>query len=172
MLKISWLMMFFSLFTIKRVPLVTYPVILIPGYGGSQIEASLNRTTTIHYFCKKQSDWFTLWLNIPLLVWPSIECFADNMILIYDKQTGRTNNNEGVKTRAPGFGDTSTVEYFDPSNIRFSSYFAPIVNRLVKNLMLEHELGRTTSIKEYRIAPKSSGINRNSFNFYTPDTSF
>ena len=34
-----------------------HPVILVPGDGGSQIEARLNRTSTGHWWCSKTSDW-------------------------------------------------------------------------------------------------------------------
>ena len=34
-----------------------HPVVLVPGDGGSQIEARLNRTSTGHWWCSKTSDW-------------------------------------------------------------------------------------------------------------------
>ena len=34
-----------------------YPVVLVPGDGGCQIEARLNRTQVAHWWCKKTSDW-------------------------------------------------------------------------------------------------------------------
>ncbi len=36
----------------------------VPGDGGSQIEARINRTESKHWWCFNHSDWFDLWLNI------------------------------------------------------------------------------------------------------------
>jgi hypothetical protein len=38
--------------------------LLVPGDGGSQIEARINRTDSTHWWCYNHSDWFDLWLNI------------------------------------------------------------------------------------------------------------
>ncbi|KAI0982668.1 hypothetical protein GJ496_010923 [Pomphorhynchus laevis] len=107
------------------------PVILIPGLGGSQLEASLNRTSTLHYICTKQSNWYTIWLSITELTWPLVECFADNLRLIYDPHTKTTRNNEGVDIRVSGFGSTDTVDYLDWFHSPLSSYFAHITKRLI-----------------------------------------
>jgi lysophospholipase-3 len=53
------------------------------------------------------------------------------MRLNYNSTTKKTSNLEGVEIQIPGFGQTSTVEYFDSSAISYSSYFAPIVRSLV-----------------------------------------
>ena len=54
---------------------------LVPGDGGSRIEARLNKTWVPHYFCYKKSDWFELWLNVHYLAPEAIDCWADNMRL-------------------------------------------------------------------------------------------
>jgi lysophospholipase-3 len=53
------------------------------------------------------------------------------MRLIYNSTTKKTSNLDGVEIRIPGFGNTSTVEFFDSSDFSYSSYFAPIVKSLV-----------------------------------------
>lgn len=116
--------------------LVTYslalnPIILVPGDGGSQIEARLNKTKTVHYLCSSKSDWFELWLNIEQMLPSIIDCWADNMKLIYNPNTRTTHDNDGVETRVPGFGNTSTVEYLDSSQRSFSVYFAKVVEQLI-----------------------------------------
>ncbi|CAF2689474.1 unnamed protein product [Rotaria sp. Silwood2] len=111
---------------------VHYPAIFIPGDGGSQIWARLNRTLPPpHFFCSRHSDWFELWLDLRLIVPEVIDCFVDNMRLTYNETTKKTSNLEGVEIKIPGFGNTSTVEYFDASGFPYSSYFAPIVRSLV-----------------------------------------
>jgi len=108
-----------------------HPIILVPGDGGNSIEGRLNKTTTVHYICDKVSDWFTLWLNLEQLVPEVVDCWVDNMKLVYNPVTHRSSDNPGVETRIPGFGNTSTVEYLDPSQRFFSVYFANLVTHLL-----------------------------------------
>ena len=111
---------------------IRYPAIFIPGNGGSQIWARLNRTgPSPHFFCARHSNWFELWLDVRLLIPRVLDCFVDNMRLTYDSITKTTANLDGVEIQIPGFGDTSSIEYFDSSGISYSSYFAPIIRNLV-----------------------------------------
>ena len=73
-----------------------HPIILIPGDGGSQIEARLNKTSTNHWWCSKVSGWYDIWLNVPQMMSFRARCWADNMRLNFDPMTRRTSNNEGV----------------------------------------------------------------------------
>ncbi|KAL7674878.1 hypothetical protein ACOME3_001151 [Neoechinorhynchus agilis] len=126
--------------SICNISFALYPVVLIPGYIGSQIEASLNDTFCHYNFCSKNSDWFTIFFDLRYLMRPLIDWFVDKMRLVYDRETGLTRNRDGVNIRIPGFGDTKTVEHLDPDKTIFSSYYAAIVNRLVRKLTLEHGL--------------------------------
>ena len=111
---------------------VQYPAIFIPGDGGSQLWARLNRTSPPpHFFCRRHSDWFELWLDVGLLVPEVIDCFVDNMRLLYNSTTKKTSNLEGVEIEIRDFGNTSTVEFIDSSQFSFSSYFSPIIKNLV-----------------------------------------
>ncbi|KAF4525963.1 hypothetical protein B566_EDAN000754 [Ephemera danica] len=119
---------------------VRHPVILVPGDGGSQIEAKLNKTSVVHYLCQKtSSDFFSLWLNLELLVPLVIDCFVDNMRLEYDNVTRLTRNSPGVETRVPGFGNSSTVEWLDPSEASPGAYFHNIAEMFVTKLGYRHE---------------------------------
>ena len=107
-------------------------MILVPGDGGSQIEARLNRSSTGHWWCSKSSDWYDLWLNINEMLTFMVDCWKENVALEYDPDTRTTSNIPGVETRIPGFGnETSTVEYIDKSMRGFSVYFALVVSKLV-----------------------------------------
>lgn len=111
------------------------PVILVPGNGGSQVEAKLNKTSVVHYICEKVSnDYFSLWLNMELLVPVVIDCFIDNLKLNYDNVTRTSSNQPGVETRIPGWGNPLVVEYIDPSRASPGSYFKDIGNMLVTDL--------------------------------------
>ncbi|XP_052232575.1 phospholipase A2 group XV-like [Dreissena polymorpha] len=109
------------------------PVVLVPGLGGSQIRARLNKPHAVASYCKKRTQSFTdLWLDIKQLTFLWINCFLDNMRLEYDNVTRTTKNSPGVETMIPGFGTTETVEYLDSVKIPLTKYFNDIVQAMVK----------------------------------------
>jgi len=108
-----------------------HPVILVPGNGGNQIEARVNKPEVVSFWCRRSRDWFTLWLNVEDLVAKTV-CFADNIRLVYDNITHTTSNPPGVETRVPGWGNTSSMEFISKSSWGFATYFSPIVEGLVK----------------------------------------
>ena len=90
---------------------VRHPLLLFPGLGASQLDARINKTSSPHFFCHKQQDWFRLWLDPAYMLPKIIDCFFDNMRLVYNEETGRTENPSGVETRVAGYGSTRDVEY-------------------------------------------------------------
>uniref|UniRef100_A0A0B6ZGM7 EF-hand domain-containing protein n=2 Tax=Arion vulgaris TaxID=1028688 RepID=A0A0B6ZGM7_9EUPU len=134
--KVIILLLIFAVYHASAQVSVRYPVILIPGDGGSQLVAKLNKTTSPHYICRKYtSDYESIWLNLEELLPEVLDCFVDNMRLLYDPQTRTTFNTPGVDIQANGFGETDSVEFLDPNPVtHFSSslsYFYFIVNDLV-----------------------------------------
>ncbi|KAM5208156.1 lysosomal phospholipase A and acyltransferase isoform 7-T7 [Hipposideros larvatus] len=56
------------------------PVVLVPGDLGNQLEAKLDKPKVVHYLCSKKTDsYFTLWLNLELLLPVIIDCWIDNI---------------------------------------------------------------------------------------------
>ncbi|XP_020499930.1 group XV phospholipase A2 [Labrus bergylta] len=108
------------------------PVVLIPGDLGNQLEAKLDKPSVVHYICYKKTDsFFTLWLNLELLVPVAIDCWIDNMRLIYNGSTHASSSPPGVNIRVPGFGKTFPLEYLDPSKHSVGMYFFSIVQAMV-----------------------------------------
>ncbi|CAF0721102.1 unnamed protein product [Brachionus calyciflorus] len=120
---------------VKDKTLTKYPVVLVPGYGGNQLHARLNKTDAPHYFCQlKTSGFFELWLNLQEITPYVIDCFIDNIRLEYNNETKTTKNRDGVETKVNDFGGTTTVEYLDESKYSVTIYFGAIVDALVKKL--------------------------------------
>ncbi|XP_061533507.1 group XV phospholipase A2 [Phycodurus eques] len=108
------------------------PVVLVPGDLGNQLEAKLDKPSVVHYICYKKTDtFFTLWLNLEQLVPVAIDCWMDNIRLIYNRTTHTTSSPPGVNISVPGFGQTYSVEYLDPSKRSVGMYFFNIVQALV-----------------------------------------
>lgn len=151
MYKVYVVCVLFSLFATTCA--LIKPVIFIPGDGGSQVEAKINKTSVVHYLCAKTStDYFNIWLNMELLVPVIIDCWIDNLKLTYDNVTRKTYNAPGVEIRIPGFGSSETVEWLDPSHASSGAYFKDIGNILV-NLGYQRNLSIRGAPYDFRKAP-------------------
>ncbi|KAL5558692.1 hypothetical protein UlMin_034903 [Ulmus minor] len=115
-----------------------HPLILIPGNGGNQLEARLTRDYEASslvcsrlYPVKKSKDgWFRLWFDVSVLLAPFTKCFAQRMMLYYDKDQDDYINAPGVQTRVSHFGSTQSLLYLNPSLKGITSYMAPLVESL------------------------------------------
>ena len=111
-----------------------HPVILIPGDGGSRIQAKLDDPSKDPFLCtKKTTDFYDLWVNIEQLSF-GVECWKQNMALTYDPNTRTTSDIQGVTTRIPGAppaGTTVDVEWLDSDKLSFTAYYALTVQKLV-----------------------------------------
>ncbi|XP_023240594.1 group XV phospholipase A2-like isoform X1 [Centruroides sculpturatus] len=139
---------------IVRSPESPSPVVIVPGDGGSQFKAKLNKPNVKHYFCdKKTNSYFTLWLNLEQMIPYILECWVDNMRLVYNNVTRTTSNSPGVDIIIPGFGETSTIEYIDPSRAKISSYFYEIVNILTATANYTRGVNVRGAPYDFRKAP-------------------
>lgn len=95
-----------------------FSLFIVPGTGGNQIDAKIDKPSTRHFYCtKKTDDWFNLWLNLELLAPLIIDCWTDNAKLYYDNVTRLTKNSPGVEIRIPRWGDPEVVEWIDPTHV-------------------------------------------------------
>lgn len=121
------------------------------------MDATLDKPEVVHYICQKHTkDFFNIWLNLELLVPLVIDCWIDNVKLYYDNVTRTTRNSPGVTTRIPGWGDSETVEWLDPSHASAGAYFKDIGNAFASVGYV-----RNVSIRgapfDFRKAPSKSG---------------
>ncbi|XP_033117243.1 group XV phospholipase A2-like [Anneissia japonica] len=107
------------------------PVVLLPGDGGCQLRASLNKSEVPHFYCKEHTSEYSIWLDVGEFVPPFVNCFIENIRLVYDNTTRTSSFPPGVNITVPGFGPTSTVEWLDPSHESFTKYYVGLVNALV-----------------------------------------
>ena len=94
-----------------------HPVILVPGDGGSQIEARLNKTSG-HWWCSKNSDWYDLWLNINQMLEPEVMCWSDNVALQYDPVTHTTRSGSSMIFLSSTFLNLTSIPCYDCLTVR------------------------------------------------------
>lgn len=149
---------------------VKYPVILVPGDGGSRIDAKLDKPSVVHYLCdKKTSDYSNIWLNLELLMPYVIDCLIDNMRLVYDNVTRTTHSPPGVDIRVPGWGNSSAVEFIDPSLSSFGAYFKSVADVLV-GAGLERDVSIRGAPYDFRKAPNENTEFFTKLKFLTEET--
>ncbi|XP_051884150.1 phosphatidylcholine-sterol acyltransferase isoform X2 [Pristis pectinata] len=126
------------------------PLIIVPGHTGNRLEAKLNKPALVHWLCMMHTkSYFTLWLNLNMFLPIGIDCWIDNIRLVYNRTTGRTCNAPGVETRVPGFGKTYSVEYLD--SLKLTGYFHTLVQFLVNMGYIRDETVRAAPY-DWRVA--------------------
>lgn len=77
------------------------------------------------------------------------------MRLIYDNATHTTHSPPGVDIRVPGWGNSSAVEYIDPSLSTFGAYFKSVGDTLV-GTGLERDVSIRGAPYDFRKAPSKN----------------
>lgn len=76
------------------------------------------------------------------------------MRLEYNNVTRTTNNSPGVLIRIPGFGNSSVVEWIDPSRASAGAYFKDVANMLT-NLGYERNVSLRGAPYDFRKGPSN-----------------
>lgn len=134
------------------------PVLFIPGDGGSQLEAKLNKTERLHYICAYISDWFDIWLNVHLLTPIAFDCLSDNLKLSYNRTSRTTHNTPGVQIRATNFGSLDSVDNLDIYHFPYTDYFHSIIVTLEKNNGLVPNAQMVGAAFDFRKAPNELDV--------------
>jgi lysophospholipase-3 len=96
-----------------------HPVVLVPGLACSDLEARLTEaykpSAAPRCGALKGKGWFSLWKNVSDLVANDyVDCFLEQMRLVYDPDINDYRNLPGVETRVPHFGSARGFHCKDP----------------------------------------------------------
>ncbi|XP_029991712.1 phosphatidylcholine-sterol acyltransferase [Sphaeramia orbicularis] len=132
----------------------TPPLIIVPGNLGNRLEAKLNKPQLVHWMCyKTTSTWFPLWIDLNMFMPIGVDCWIDNIRLVYNRTTRRSSNSPGVQVRVPGFGQTYPIEFLDGSKL--VGYFHTMVEHLVSVGYTRNETVRGAPY-DWRLAPNEN----------------
>lgn len=93
------------------------PVILVPGAGVSRLDAMLDKPSVVSSICDHKTDrFYNIWFDKMQMIPWAIDCWADNLRLVYDREARKTVNSPGVTISVPGWGFAETVEWNDPAH--------------------------------------------------------
>merc|ERR1712198_164891 len=115
-----------------------HPVILVPGLGGSQLEAHQDIWGDMPFRCRKVG-WYHAYINPFRMGCVTaaclLNCTVDELSLRYDPVSHRTSNNPQVDVRVPNFGEVDPVEYLIPNKLgpllhSQSGYYDDVVDLL------------------------------------------
>lgn len=129
------------------------PVILVPGYGGSRLEAKWSKGRVEHFVCESKSDWTNIWLDVKRLLPYMIDCLIELFRLEFDPATNTTRNTYGVQVRVKDPDSLSTVEYLTNLHAPSFGYFAPIIKKLIDDLGYERDVNLRGAPYDFRKAP-------------------
>ncbi|CAN0905762.1 Lecithin-cholesterol acyltransferase-like 1 [Linum grandiflorum] len=114
-----------------------HPLVLVPGTGGNQLEAKLTSdykpstlVCSLYPLVKQKGGWYRMWFDPTVLLSTFTRCFAERMMLHYDKNSDDFYNAPGVETRVSNFGSTESLLCLDPTLKGVTAYMSPLVNSL------------------------------------------
>ena len=138
-------------------PAVSYhppwsPVLLVPGYGGSKLEARWRRAFSEHK-CRLNSDgWRLIWCDPSFI--PHIRCLVELFKLEFDRATNRTYDTLGVEVRVKTPDSMDSVEIITETRILPQwKYFHSISGSLVDYLGYTRDLNLRAAPYDFRKAP-------------------
>ncbi|XP_061577139.1 phosphatidylcholine-sterol acyltransferase [Cololabis saira] len=132
----------------------TSPLIIVPGNLGNRLEAKLDKPTLVHWMCyKKTEHWFPLWIDLNMFMPIGVDCWIDNIRLVYNRTNRRSSNSPGVQVRVPGFGQTFSIEYLDYNKL--AGYFHTMVQHLVNVGYVRNETIRGAPY-DWRLTPNEN----------------
>jgi len=137
-----------------------HPVILVPGLGGSQLQARQKVWGSMPFKCRKAGS-YAAWVNPYRMGCATsfclLNCTVNELSLRYDPVMHSTSNNPHVDVIVPQLGDVDAVEYFVPSSLGYimssqSGYYDDVVD-LLESLGYTKNLNIRGAPYDFRLAP-------------------
>eukprot|EP01087_Luapelamoeba_hula_P006245 TRINITY_DN1631_c0_g2_i3.p1 TRINITY_DN1631_c0_g2~~TRINITY_DN1631_c0_g2_i3.p1 ORF type:complete len:432 (-),score=74.90 TRINITY_DN1631_c0_g2_i3:27-1322(-) len=105
------------------------PVILVPSFTGSELQARIINATSRFWYCKKQNiDWFRIFLGPAQMLAPEINCWMERISLDFNATSNRSKNATGSEIMVPDFGGLEAIAYLD------TLHLVPMWNSVIKVL--------------------------------------
>ena len=88
------------------------PVVIVPGLGGSAMEAKLSGQSKRFRDCRTNSSWYTIWFSESQAL-ARYDCFLRNIKLYRSKNAASSGDNDGFESlgKIATSGITETVIY-------------------------------------------------------------
>lgn len=129
------------------------PVVFVPGIFGSQLEARLRRTAHVRPWCPLRTNWFDIYLNVRLLTPLLLDCFVDDLRLLYNGTSRMTHSTLGVEIRAKSFGKLESVSYLSGRHEPETEYFESLVATLARQNGLKRDVNMAGAAYDFRKPP-------------------
>lgn len=135
-------------------PSILSPVILMPGYGGSKLEARWNPSEAApSKSCPRFTEWRTIWLDPSYILPNRLECLVEMLELEMDTGTCRTRNKRGLEVRVKAPERVENAETLTDLRVLRYDYFHQIVDHLVKTLGYKRNENIRGAPYDFRRAP-------------------
>jgi len=127
------------------------PVVIVPSFIGNQLQLKLENYSPQHFWCFRNEDWFTIWVDDFELLPLFEQCAMEYVSLNYDPDTKYVVSPPGISMRPSDYGGVGGIAYIDVQER------TPIWNGVITLLQ---ELGYTigTNIRsapyDWRMGPK------------------
>ncbi|KAJ6240894.1 phosphatidylcholine-sterol acyltransferase [Anaeramoeba flamelloides] len=125
------------------------PIIIIPGFGGSKIEAKLNHFHSKHWFCSSNKDWYLLWISLDDFLPIISECSIDYFTLFWNGN--HVENKRGAEFRVVPSIDG--IVYLEPT-FHFENYFLKMVDGF-KSIGYQENFDLFGAPYDFRLSPRN-----------------
>jgi hypothetical protein len=89
------------------------PLVIVPSFIGNQLEVKLESYSPQHFWCFRNEDWFTIWVDDREILPIVEECAMEYISLNYDPETKYVISPPGISMRPSDYGGIDGIAYID-----------------------------------------------------------
>lgn len=124
------------------------PVVIVPGLGGSVLEATLTNKPEFRD-CKTNSDWYTIWVSESQMLF-RFDCWESVFSLQISNDS--LSNATGVDTRPYDYGGVSGVEYSTSGSNGIPMPYMKDLVEMLEGLGLQRDVSVRAATYDFRAA--------------------